>query len=119
MGLDKITYPAQAVEFGIWTTNDSTPAALDHDEVYQVGSDGFVTLYAEAGNANSSFIAYTDSANPPTTKRGGVFGSNTWPLQLIIPVKKNDYWKIVEGGVAAGNVSISWLPIGTGACVKQ
>lgn len=105
--------------FGSWTNLDSGTDALTHDEIYQVGSDGFVLLYAEAGNAYSFFKAYTDSSSSPTTKRTAVYGSNTWPIGLKFPVKKNDFWTITEGGAAANNVSISWLPIGSGTCTKQ
>jgi len=97
--------------FGSWTDKDSGGSnALAKDEVYKVGSDGFVT------SIGSGWIqAYTDGSNPPTTLRfqDTDYGDSS-KAGLILPVRKDDYWEI-NGTITA----INWLPIGTGTCVKQ
>lgn len=100
--------------FGSWTNLNSLGSVLVAGSVYKVGSDGFVCVHATAGSYG--IIGYTDSSNPPTTVRmidsypnpGGFTG-------LLMPVRKNDYWKIT----ATATVVIDWLPIGSGTCVKQ
>lgn len=88
--------------FGSWTNLDSASAALAKDEVYKVGSDGFVIAYA----VGAVVAGYTDNSNPPTTQRASGYS-------VTMPVKKDDYWKITITN------TIYWLPIGSGTCVKQ
>ncbi len=86
--------------FGSWTNLDSLGATLVKDEVYQVGSDGFVLAYGSADATGET---------PSGTKRiGGVADR-----QLTMPVRKDDTWKVTVA------TTIYWLPIGSGTCVKQ
>lgn len=105
--------------FGSWTAKDSgTSDDLVKDEVYRVGSDGFVCAYAN-NNPSVNMIIYSDGSNPPTTLRMSVqsYASDREHC-FTIPVRKNDYWEINAGAAGATPV-IQWLPIGTGTCVKQ
>jgi len=101
--------------FGTWATTDSLSAAFVKDEVYAAGTDGFVCAIATTNRG--WIIGYTDSNSSPTTivmqdysyfdaGRGG----------LMMPIKKDDYWKLTS---SHDSLTIRFLPIGTGSCVKQ
>lgn len=96
--------------FGSWTNKDSGGVNnLVKDIVYKVGSDGFVT---STGSSSRTLEMSTDGNNPPTTKRQ----ENTGAGSLMIPVRKDDYWRVALG---TETPTIYWLPIGSGTCVKQ
>lgn len=98
--------------FGSWTNKDSGGSAnLAKDEVYKVGSDGFVLAYFTGSGTSAG---YTDGSNPPTAKRAQNIGGEEVPGFIMLPVKKDDYWKIT-----GTTTIINWLPIGSGTCVKQ
>ena len=64
--------------------------------VYQAPSDGFVTGYSDhAGPAD--FSIFTDSAQPPTTRRTRTGVDMNYAGGGIL-VKKGDYWKAVSAG---------------------
>lgn len=97
------------VLFGDWTNLDSTSGTLVKDEVYKVGSDGFLIALRVGG---AELYGYTDSSNPPTTLRWEIDTAGNTD-SFMLPIKKDDFWK------AVGATTIYWLPIGTGTCVKQ
>lgn len=105
--------------FGSWTTLDSGSNTLIKDEVYKVGSDGFVSAYTTS--VQNYVYGYTDGSSSPTTQRaaaihaGGSFGSKPNGFTGM-PVKKDDYFKVTSDETT---VTIYWLPIGSGTCVKQ
>ena len=107
---------------GSWTSTDSNSTTLAQNNVYKAESDGFVCVRTAALNSNGGSIAgYTDGSNPPTTLRsycvtGAVYGAHP-VLNFTMPVKKDDYWKVAEGG--DGTPTILWVPIGNSDCVKQ
>ncbi len=100
--------------FGPWTDKDSGGSvALAKDEIYRVGSDGFVYVYKSTQNA--TIIGLTDSSNPPTTIRQQA-NHATEVMCINFAVRKDDYWKVT---ITTGTPTIFWLPIGTGTSVKQ
>ncbi|MBN2138279.1 MAG: hypothetical protein JW720_10760 [Sedimentisphaerales bacterium] len=119
-GLQVKAIPAASVSpakidsiFGAWTDDDSELNTLAKNNVYMATSDGFVTVYGDGSLA--TLTIYTDGSNPPTTVRASIgrpYGNNE---NGMIPVRKNDYWKITYSGTP----TIHWLPIGSGSCVKQ
>lgn len=76
---------------GTWATGYSTNTSL------LAATDLIVII--NCPNA-VSYSFYTDSANPPTTKRGGAYGENSTITGTYV-VKKGDYWKFTGGGVTA------------------
>jgi len=97
--------------FGDWISKDSGGSvALAKNEVYKVGSDGFVIAW-QPNQEDLKF--YTDGSNPPTT---ALQGAGFQIRELMRPVRKDDYWKIVS---SQATVTIYWLPMGSGGCVKQ
>jgi hypothetical protein len=84
--------------FGSW-------ASKSNNTVYQADTDGFVCAYA---STDSYVNGYTDSNNPPTTKRVGGSSSDvhTRTGSVMMPVKKNDYYKVT------GATNVFWIPIG-------
>lgn len=115
---DLIAAEVTARSFGAWTDKDSGGSvALAKDEVYKVGSDGFVVA---VGVYNRDIQGYTDGSNPPTTQRCDNFGYANAGQQpnFTMPVRKDDYWKVTQSGAGAIE-SLYWLPIGSGTCVKQ
>lgn len=112
----KLVTQSTASIFGARTNLDSESAALARNIVYKVGSDGEVTFNSTTGN--TSISVYTDDNNPPTTLIMQSYqGGGDERESRSFSVRKNDYWKISASGNPT--VSIRWLPIGTGACVKQ
>jgi hypothetical protein len=111
--------------FGTWATTDSEGTALaayksgDTAVVYQAQTDGFVCVDAVGTASAGNILGKTDSSSPPTTTRictgsGSVVNHSAFTM----PVKKSDYW-LVEYSTHFTSVVVSWLPIGTGSCVKQ
>ncbi len=99
--------------FGAWATQDSTPAVFVAGGIYKAGTDGFVT--AISPGVSCAISGYTDGSNPPTTRRN--YARDTGGDGLTMPVRKDDYWKItLDIGTL---LTIQWLPIGTGECIKQ
>lgn len=104
-----------ARSFGTWTVKDSGGSDdLVKDEIYKVGSDGFVIAYSNA-TSGVGIKGYTSSSSSPTQKFANS-GEASDPAGITMPIKKDDYWKVT---IASGDVTINWLPIGTGTCVKQ
>lgn len=103
--------------FGSWANIDSLSATLVKDEVYKVGSDGFVVA---VGLYNRVIKGYTDGSNPPVAQRCDNFGYANAGQQpnFTMPVRKDDYWKVTQSGAGAIE-SLYWLPFGTGTCVKK
>lgn len=95
--------------FGSRTTLDSTAGTLVKDEVYKVGSDGFVFALPDIAG---TCVGRTDSSNPPTTIGGRALAVTGSFLMRVI---KDEYWKITH----VNTVGLSWLPTGSGTCVKQ
>ena len=100
--------PAQ-VGFGAWVAKSA-------DTVYQAATDGFVVASGQGyGEGDQGLFLYTDSSNPPTTLRAkdGGSGSGTTSVKecVMSPVKKNDYYKIVNNTGAA--VTVYWIPLGS------
>jgi len=98
--------------FGAW-------ASKSVDTVYEALTDGFVIAWTLTLNTNTGFAILTDASNPPTTIRitsraqsyAGVAGNY---LCATIPVKKGDYWKVLNISADFGAQSgIWWMPIGT------
>ena len=82
--------------FGSWISKNN-------NTVYQAASDGFVCSYR---NTHGEIKGYTDSSNPPTTVRLAWEPGYGYEVGLMMPVKKNDYWKVT------GADTVYWLPIG-------
>jgi hypothetical protein len=79
----------------------------------QAVSDGFV-LVISGGGTNQDISAYSDSAADPTTKRGWIryfnAGESNNASTITMPVKKNDYWKVVLDAGSA--ITVYWIPLG-------
>lgn len=95
--------------FGAWVDKSTSYGTQ------QAITDGFVIAYGTMGNGN--FIkGFTDSNTDPTTQRahtqsyGGIGSSGASYIQTItMPVKKNDYWKIVT---STSPITVYWIPLG-------
>jgi len=112
---DLIAAEVTARSFGTWTNKDSLNATLVKDGVYKAGSDGFVL----ASNVFSgTIVGLTDGDSPPTTWRTRQNQGSNVSHGIMMPVKKDDYWKVTDGETG-GAPTIYWLPIGSGTCVKQ
>jgi len=99
--------------FGSWTNLDSVGSVLVKDSVYKVTSDGFVV--ASGISHGGPVYGYTSSANPPVTEVCREDSGQPNKGSLTMPVRKNEYWKITSNST----VTIRWIPIGSGQCVKQ
>ena len=103
-----------ALSFGTRTNKDSLNNTLVINEVYKVGSDGYVQAYDNTAQSNSTVTILTDGSNPPTTELVDNYNNATgrcWGMSLVL---KDDYWKVTGTATA-----IYWVPIGVGSCVKQ
>lgn len=83
--------------------------------VYQAEADGLLTVFADgtvSGGGVGYHQAFTDSANPPTTQRGGGYTVNQF-MTTTIPVKRGDYYKVTTSAIsgAAVTYTINWVPI--------
>lgn len=101
--------------FAAWTNVDSLGAAMVKDSVYQPTSDGFITFSVDSIGGGT--FGYTDSSNPPATR---VAGSDAIDSQEAgnFPVKSGDYFKVSTDN-GSPTITIRWMSIGGGDCVKQ
>lgn len=81
-----------ALRFGDWTNKSN-------NTVYQASTDGYVL----AIGGSSTINGYTDSNADPT---GTLIATNSGGTGFMFPVKKLDYWKVVNA-----DTSVSWLPL--------
>jgi len=89
-----------ALQLGDWLSRSASTT-------YEATTDGFVVVYQGAAGANEVVI-YTDSDNPPTTKRSSD-STQSGDVSAFSPVKKGDYWKITTSGGAATS-RYYWIP---------
>lgn len=96
--------PAYFTGFGTWTAATADGAA------HQVTTDCLLVMYGGSGSTFGGTAVYTDSANPPTTQRGVITAvNNLGSSSIVVPVKKNDFYKIVQTGSPAGGTSFFYL----------
>ena len=91
------------VRFGAWVDKSASFAAQ------QAATDGFVVAY-KSGNDTTDVYGYTDVNADPTTVRAHLYAyypEASWAQTFTMPVKKNDYWKIVGNPTA-----VYWIPMG-------
>jgi len=103
--------------FGVWTSSDSKAGILAKDNTYKVTSDGFI--YAYNLGSNAKFYLYLgDTVDvDKVTLRYGTSRAENGQSSCSVAIPKNCYWKIT---VVSGTLQhITWLPIGSGSCVKQ
>lgn len=74
----------------------------------QANTDGFIMAYNTSNN--SQITIFTDSSNPPTTKRVDSFSGSAGQSWGMCPVKKNDYVKVV---IVGGALVAYWIPLGS------
>ena len=73
------------------------------DTVYQAATDGFVLAYTIADGG--AVEGRTDGSNPPTTIRTGNHCiSGVQPVGFNMPVRKNDFWKVINAN------TVRWVP---------
>jgi hypothetical protein len=106
------------VSLGVWDTK-----AID--TVYQALTDGFALGTVDVSSLITyigRIDGYTDSSNPPTTRRASCmaswwFYSTVLVNSLTMPVKKGDFWKIAKNTAwpAYGNpaFTVYWISLGT------
>ncbi len=108
---------ATAGIFGARTTSDTTPTAFAKTSIYRAQCDGFLTVNVETND--QGFDIESDSNATPTTEIAVIETHMSVHLSITVPIKKDDYWRIVQTLGSSNPTSIYWLPIGTGGCVKQ
>jgi len=100
--------PAWATaSLGSWVDKSSSYGAQ------QATTDGFVLAYSGKNLGDGQTIrGYTDANANPTTVRQECMGSAGVTIggSICMPVKKNDYWKVV---VSAGTPTVYWIPLGS------
>ena len=77
---------------------------------HQVTTDGFLVGYTDAVGGAPDITVYTDSNATPTTVRWYFSGTNGH-TSFMIPVKKNDYYKVVLTSYTMTHMY--FLPLGT------
>jgi len=114
--------------FGSWTTKDSLGNTLLTGTFYQVTTDGFVCVFNYCDSNKAYIVAYTASRmyGPEAERLADIVLTQGLPLgssryaAVTLPVRKGDYWRIAFAeGITPTLSAIRWLPIGSGACVKQ
>lgn len=86
------------VRLGAWVDKSSSYGAQ------QAATDGFVVVNL----VSSIAYGYTDGNANPTTKRCGTEATNA--NGFVMPVKKNDYWKVILD--SGSTITVYWLPLG-------
>lgn len=78
--------------------------------IYQAATDGFVVGFGLSTSGGSTLAVLTDSASTPTTTRTSEGASGSFNISFCVPVKKNDYWKVDNGG---RSTTVYWIPLGS------
>lgn len=104
--------PADRFALGTLTSDDSEDAALVKDEVYKVGSDGFITAYTDA--TNYTLYGKVGDSDPPDVYINKMVGGYA-TASIMFPVKKDTYFMIESTGTPI----IYWSPFGSGTCEIQ
>ncbi len=95
------------VGFGAWVDKTADYGAQ------QATTDGFVLCNVTHDGNNVSIAGYTDGNSAPTTIRQNIVtpvGTVGFAMAFCMPVKKNDYWKVV---LTVGIISsVYWIPLG-------
>jgi len=97
--------------FGAWVDKTADYGAQ------QATTDGFVcAILTGSGNqTKSNAKGYTDANADPSTVRGQCsvwwFDSTVLYQSFMMPVKKNNYWKVVKTGF--DGLSVYWIPLGS------
>ena len=82
--------------FGAWLSRSNNTE-------YQAASDGFVIARS---NSDVNGKGFTDGSSPPTTQRGASYATAGFQDSFMMPVKKDDYWKVTN------IATVYWLPVG-------
>ena len=86
------------IRMGAWVDKSSSYGAQ------QAATDGFVVVWLVSSLASG----FTDGNADPTTKRCAAEATNG--NSFTMPVKKNDYWKVVlDSGLT---ITVYWIPLG-------
>lgn len=85
---------------------------------YQAASDGFVIAYSiTTSGLGSSLTGYSDTANPPTTIRGGNYPAALNGVgSFMMPVKYGEFYLVtttIVSGTGSATEAMYWVPLGT------
>lgn len=82
--------------------------------VHQAASDGLVVAIMH-GSSQAGIDGYTDSSNPPTTRRlhSYSWASSGGSSSLTMPVKAGDYWRVTTS-YSIASTSVYWIPLSAG-----
>jgi hypothetical protein len=108
--------------FGSWVDKSASYGAQ------QATTDGFVCgmIIINSIGANATrieLLGYTDSGSNPSTLRSrdyahmsGENWDSGYSANIMFPVKKNDYWKVVRSVIyqdgGSDTVNVYWIPVG-------
>lgn len=94
-------YVDNASHFGTWTTG------LGITTIYQAVTDVIVTAWENnSGASNCTISCLTDSNSTPTTNRmsNGANYANGQTASCMMPVRKGDYWEVINNGACTGGL---------------
>ena len=76
------------------------------DSIYKATTDGFLTVQFISNIVGGGNVKiYSDNTDNPST----IIGQIEFPSTATLPIKKNNYWKVVMGNY--GSVIIGFTPI--------
>jgi hypothetical protein len=106
--------------FGTMTSLNTLGAALVQATVanhkanyYKAECDGFLIVSGGSGVQYYAGISASSAAINELVRNGDTTGGS-----VIVPVPKDYYWSVWADGDTA-ITTITWMPLGTGGCVKQ
>jgi len=91
--------------FGTFETKTSGP--------HQATTDGFVICFILGSNAAAGIMGYTDSDPIPTTLvQYATVDNDGGAINIVMPVRKGNYWSISAVSASGGSPTITWIPLG-------
>lgn len=82
------------------------------DTIYKASTDGFLSVQLSSAAVGQAFkiTIYSDENPQPTSKAAVISYSGLYTL----PIKKNNYWKVISTSIFYSELIIAWTPLEKG-----
>lgn len=107
-------WAAEETGFGTWNCQNET-SGPQLSQSYLAATDGFVLVAGYTTGGFRGVFGYTDGSSDPSTLYANGYGNDVdLGYTMIMPVRKNDHWKISPTNAGSGRIDrFCWIPLGS------